>query len=252
MKTIHVLVAAFCLLGFTAFAQKEAGDPFVESSAAAKTPVPKVVRMQLEYIEMPKADLTRLLMEDKPVTTDATALRMKVQDKVDKQEADIIDTQLVLSKSGFKAFSESRHEFIYPTEYEPPSLPCGGRTKKTLSETFNSYLGAPTAFETRNLGSILEAEVTAPAGGRLVEFKVLSSFLWHTGNNVWQTWKGEAGAELEIRMPDFYVLEVNTSGVCVSGQYSLLSVVSPKDQKGEVNPDRKVMVFMKCNVLEAK
>lgn len=40
---------------------------------------PKLIRVQVEFIEMAHKDLTRLMMDDKSETADATALRMKVQ-----------------------------------------------------------------------------------------------------------------------------------------------------------------------------
>lgn len=52
-------------------------------------------------------------------------------------------------------------------------------------------------------------------------------------------------------MPDFYKISVNTSITCITGQYVMFSVVSPKDQAGEIDPERKVMVFVKCNILSA-
>jgi hypothetical protein len=48
-------------------------DPFDPSVYA-----PKMVRVQVEFIEMAHKDLTRLMMEENSGTADATALRMKV------------------------------------------------------------------------------------------------------------------------------------------------------------------------------
>ena len=39
---------------------------------------------------------------------------------------------------------------------------------------------------------------------------------------------------------------------CITGQYMLVGAVSPKDAKGEVDLTRKVMVFVKCDVLTMK
>ncbi|MBG7607708.1 MAG: hypothetical protein IZT59_06755 [Verrucomicrobia bacterium] len=53
-------------------------------------------------------------------------------------------------------------------------------------------------------------------------------------------------------MPDFYIIQINAGISCVSGQYTLISVVSPKNTKGEVNSERKVMIFVKCDAMEVK
>lgn len=216
---------------------------------AQEPAIPNVVRTQVEYIAMPKEDLTRLLMEDKAPSLDATDLRAKVQAMVDGKQAEIIDTQSVVSDSGTMASSVSTHEFVYPTEYEPPGLPCGGSPEKTISDSFRNFLGTPTAFETRDLGSVLNVDATVGKDTRIVRFTITSLFTWHTGDTVWQKWKGLGDAELNIRMPDFYVIKVNTGSFCMDGKPALLSVLSPKDEKGEVDPDRKVMVFVKCDVL---
>ena len=62
----------------------------------------------------------------------------------------------------------------------------------------------------------------------------------------------ENGAELSIQMPDCNIIQINAGISCVSGQYTLISVVSPKNAKGEVDSQRKVMVFVKCDVMEVK
>ena len=45
---------------------------------------------------------------------------------------------------------------------------------------------------------------------------------------------------------DIETLRLNTAFTCISGQYTLVGVVSPKDAKGETDMTRKVMVFVKC------
>ena len=48
------------------------------------------------------------------------------------------------------------------------------------------------------------------------------------------------------------MVRLNTSITCINGQYSLAGVLSPKDDKGEVDMTRKLMVFVKCDVLLMK
>jgi hypothetical protein len=253
MKTIHVLVAAFCLLGFNAFAQKEV-DPFAEPDPSEVRENPRLIRTQVEYVEMSHKDLTRLMMEDKNMTADATSLRMKVQAMVEKEEAKIIDTQIVLGRSGGKQTTESIHEFIYPTEYEPMNcLPTKKKKQPVMPDVSFPYNPAtPTAFETRNVGSTLEAEPTLGEDDRIIDISVYPDLIWHTGNTVWNERKDELGNLTKITMPDFYKVSLNTSFTCIAGQYTMAGVVSPKDAKGEVDQDRKVMIFVKCDVLEVK
>ena len=53
-------------------------------------------------------------------------------------------------------------------------------------------------------------------------------------------------------MPDFYKVEIATSISCVDGQYNFIGCLSPKDSKGEVDMTRKLMVFVKCDILTVK
>jgi len=211
------------------------------------TEAPNLIRVQVEYVEMSHTDLTRLLMEDKPESADATALRRKVQAMVEKDEAQVIDTQVVLGRSGHKSTSESRKESIYPTEYEPPG---SEKLKEEMAKNGLPHNPAiPVAFETRNLGSSLESEPTLAVDDKTIDLRILSELVWHTGNTIWHESKDTSGNVFKTAMPEFYVMKINTSITCMSGQYVLAGVLSPKSAEGTPDRDRKVMVFVKCKVL---
>jgi hypothetical protein len=250
MKTIFVLCSAFCLVGFSAFAQKEV-DPFAEQNQSVENHIPRLIRVQLEFVEMAHKDLTRLLMEDKVESSDATALRMKVQAMVDKDEAKVIETQIAVGRSGQKQTAESIHEVIYPTEYEPPSFD-EKKLKKLLNSGFPANPATPTAFETKNVGSTLETEPTLGENDRIIDLRFLPELIWHTGNTLWNEQKDELGNVFKVTMPDFYKMSINTSITCIAGQYVMVGALSPRDAQGEVDPDRKVMVFVKCTVMKAR
>lgn len=226
-------------------AEYDPSDPFLDA--------PKLVRVQVEHIEVSHKDLTRLMMEDNAVIADAKALRMKVQGLVEKDEAEVFDTQIVVSRSGQKSTTESVQEFIYPTEYEPaPPPPDAGKEKTDDPQhSFPHNPATPTAFETKNLGSTLEVEPTIGEDDRIIDLRFLPELTWHTGDTVWSERKDELGNVIKVAMPDFYKLSINTSITCIAGQYVMVGVVSPKDEEGEVDRDRKIMVFVKCDILSA-
>lgn len=227
--------------------EEAAHDPFDPMINA-----PKFVRVQVEHIEMPHKDLTRLMMEDKSVAADATALRMKVQELVEKDAAQVMDTQIVVCRSGQKATTESIHEFIYPTEYEPfKNLPpTDGKDQSDVPPpSFPHNPATPTAFETKNIGSTLEVEATIGENDKLIDLRFSPEMTWHTGNTVWLEHKDKLGNQTKVAMPGFYKLAINTSITCITGQYTIVGVHSPKNEKGEVDRDRKIMVFVKCDVL---
>ena len=79
---------------------------------------------------------------------------------------DLMTKKTVITRSGQSATIESVREFIYPTEYEPPELPnqVGGNFGQDADGgLFQQAAGItpvtpahPTAFETTNLGCMLE------------------------------------------------------------------------------------------------
>lgn len=220
---------------------------------------PKQVQIQVEFIELSHETLTKLLFLRKPKSADSTDLRKQVQDLVSKKEAKVLETQIVVARSGQKATTECIHEFIYPTEYEPPQLPQKvGSTTDTPATTTSPKstipvtCGEPTAFETRNVGGTLEVEPTIGESDRLIDLRFVPEFIWHTGNTVWHEGKDSCGNPFKIAEPDFYCVRLNTAITCIDGQYNFVGALSPKNDKGEVDTTRKLMVFVKSDILIVK
>lgn len=227
----------------------EESDLF-DSNAGA----PKQVQAQVEYVEMSHEALTKLLFMAKPKSSDATKLREQVQEMVGRNEAKVLETQICVARSNQKATVESIHEFIYPTEYEAPKLPGTFSNEKTEPDAGPDWTHGPvpTAFETRNLGSTLEIEPTIAEAEPVIDLRFVPEMVWHTGNSVWRDGKDASGNAYKIEMPDIYTIRLNTALTCINGQYSLAGVVSPKDDKGNTDTSRKVMVFVKCDILVVK
>ncbi len=223
-------------------------DPFDPDAIA-----PKMIQVQMEYIELSHELLTRLLFLAEPKSTDATPLRKQLQELVAKNEAKVLETQIVVCKSGQKATTESLHEFIYPTEYEPPTGSKPDEKPKALPLTsFPSNPATPTAFDTRNVGSNLEVEPTLSEGSKLIDVRIIPEISWHTGDTIWAETKDTLGKVSHVKTPDFYVIRTNTAVTCISGQYMLISVQSSKDAQGDADMTRKVVVLVKCDVLSVK
>jgi hypothetical protein len=170
-------------------------------------------------------------------------------------KASVVETLLCTSKSGQKVSSESIEEFIYPTEYEPATLPDhsqakdGEGAKKSEGTRPDAAIGpTPTAFEPRNVGSTLEIEPTLSHDDKTIHLRFVPEIVYHVGNQVWAEWKGEHGNS-PIQMPKFYVLRVSTSVTLTDGHYMLTAALSPKDKNGNLDSTRKLMVFVKANVI---
>lgn len=256
MKTNRILTGiavAGLALSSIASSQKPAVDPFAEPADGEIPQAPAVVQVQVEFVEMSHEALTKLLFLAKPASSDATQLREQVQDMVAKNEAKVLETQLVVTSSGRKGTAESIQEFIYPTEFETPSLDANKKTDlPNLGGSFPFNPATPTAFETRNVGSTLEVEPTISEDRGIIDVRVLPELIWHTGNRTWHEGKDQAGNPYKIQMPNFNTLRFNSNVTCVNGQYTLAAVLSPKNEKGEVDLTRKLMVFVKCDAFFVK
>jgi hypothetical protein len=243
-------------LGLAALmAQEKDVDPFEDPRN------PKLIQTRVEFVEMSHEKLTELLFLEEPGSSDATALHKTVAGLVKGGEATVLETMMILSKHGQRGSTESIREFIYPTEYEPPEIPSyvpspgkkGGLTPDDINAlSMMTTPATPTAFETKNIGSILEVQADAASDGKLIDLKFLPEIIWHTGNDVWVERKDGLGNVSKIEMPGFYKLSMNTAITCIPGQYNLVAVLSPKDQNGNTDFTRKVMVFVRCDLQEVK
>ncbi len=228
-------------------------DPF--ASHDPDSALPRMVQVQVEFIELPHETLTKLLFLRSPKKADATELRKQVQELVSKNEASVPETQILVCKPGQKSTTESIHEFIYPTEYVPMTLPQTSKTSDEPMDIIDAICfspATPTAFDARNLGSTLEVEATNSGDNRIMELRLIPEFVWHTGNTVWHEGKDLGGNPFKISMPFFYCVRMNTSITCIDGQYNFVGSLSPKDSKGVTDTTRKLMVFVKCDVLTVK
>ena len=214
---------------------------------------PKQVQVQVEFVEIPHETLTQLLFMAKPGSADATKLRQTLQDRVAKNEAKVLETQMICARSGQKATAEAIHEFIYPTEYMPPEIPISISGEQGLPPRKLPTLPyLPTAFETRNLGSTIEIEPTISEDDDLIDLRFIPEIVWQTGNTSWVEHTDEMGNRTQVQMTDIYTLRLNTQLFCKSGQYTLVATLSPKNDKGDIDLTRKVMVFLKCDIVSVR
>lgn len=214
--------------------------------------LPKLIRVQVEFIEVPHTTLTRLLLDPRTSAND-THLRKELQNLTEKGEATVVETMLVVARSGQKSTTESIKEFIYPTEYEPAELPneihITQDGEKITPDVKDHATGpTPTAFETRNLGSTLEVEPTMDETENIIDLRLSPEIVYHTGNETWAEWKGRHG-DASIRMPNMFSARLNTSVTTFNGQTLFTAALSPKGPDGFPDFTRKLMIFVRCDVL---
>lgn len=103
--------------------------------------------------------------------------------------SDLLCDSYVSVIPGQLAKLEQVREFIYPTEYDPPEIPntFGQVTIGNVIYTgpsdpiFPATPATPTAFETRNLGKVIEVEPTVSSDNRTINVNVLMDFSEFSG-----------------------------------------------------------------------
>lgn len=230
---------------------------------------PAVIRVQLEFIEIKTADMIDLLYGEKRIADD-TNLRVEMQKWLKNGKAKMFETSIVNCQPGEIARVESVEELIYATEYEPGELPSSVTLKTTekakatengkkgentdSAEVKVPELATPpnsTAFETRNVGTTIELEPTLSADHKIVNIKLSPEIVYHVGYESWLDWKDKR-ADMQVKMPIFYTLRFDTRVTVKRGTYQFVAAMSPKDDKGKPDPSKKLLVFVKADVLTVK
>lgn len=214
--------------------------------------LPKLIRVQVEFIEVAHEDLT-VLMDSEAAAKSDTRLRKSVGALVKSGKASIYETMMCTARSGQKATSESIEEYIYPTEYEPAVVPDEIHTtedgEKVKTDGKQHATGpTPTAFETRNLGSTLEIEPTLGVNDKIIDLRLVPEIVFHVRNETWAEWNGKHG-KAPILMPIMYSLRTNTAITIIDGSYGLIAALSPKNADGFPDYEKKLMVFVRADVV---
>jgi hypothetical protein len=215
-----------------------------------------LVQVMLEFIEVPQTEATRLLYKEK-LGKDGTKLRAELQIMMDSQKASAFETMMVAVQGGQKAKIGSVREVIYPAEYEPPGLP--GSFGPTATESTNqvaktplTFAPTPTAFETRNTGSVLEIRQAIVEDGAVINLTLSPEIVFDAGSRRWNSRKDELGNESAMEMPYFYVISSNTNLNLLDGLPQLLAVLTPKDKDGIQDQTRKMFVIVTADIVRVK
>jgi Flp pilus assembly secretin CpaC len=218
--------------------------------------LPKQMRIQVEWIELSHEDMTALLAPPDPIhpitlnSGNDGPLRVKLTEMIKEGKARILDTSMVVAKSGQRAKTESIREVIYPSEYDPADAKTGDASEEAGSGNGSVVLVPPNpaAFECRNVGSTLEVDPVIGADGVTIDLNLNPEIVYFLENLNFGEYEVD-GAKVDIVMPVFYTMRVTTSLTVMAGQYSFVGVQSPFNEETlRPDPDRKVMVFVKADI----
>lgn len=82
----------------------------------------------------------------------------------------------------------------------------------------------------------------------IVEIRAIPTLAALGGEVVWSEGNAQVPAS-KTAMPLFYTLTVKTTTTLVAGEPQFVATLSPRGPDGFRNPDRKVMVFFRADVL---
>ncbi len=253
--SLHRFATVYLCLKLAAVACAQDAVPEVDPFKDQNGFPPKQIRVQVEFIDVSHEQFTELMFGPKPPANDGE-LRQQVAQLVKDSKATVVETLLCSTRNGQKATSESIEEFIYPTEYEPAELATdtvvkgeNGLPDQKAKKPDLAVGPLPTAFDTRNVGSTLEIEPILGIDLKTINLRFVPEIVYHVGNEVWAEWKGEHGSS-PVQMPTFYTIRTNTSVTITAGHYMLAAALSPKNKDGVPDFTRKLMVFVKADVVE--
>ena len=213
--------------------------------------LPRVIRVQTEFIEMPHEAMTELMKKPRTSTNDSD-LRAACEKLIEKKEAKVLETMSLVAVPGQSATVESVSEHIYATEYEPAEvlLPKAAKSEDANVAGIPTTVTAPnpTAFDVRKLGSTLEVEAMIDHSSKIIELRMMPTLTYLTDFEIWAEWKSDQ-TEVTTKMPRYYELGLKTGTTLLPGQPQMVAVQSPKDQEGNTDHTRKIMLFVRADIL---
>ena len=141
----------------------------------------------------------------------------QVDAMIARKEATLIGWPRIVCLDGERSVVESIVEERYPTEYEPPTA------GNPIKPNFVSDSPAPTAFETRNVGTTLEAESTVLDDGRTLLLNLVPQHVALRKFENFATARDKDGGSSGISQPIFTTSKITTAVKVGNGQRLLLS-----------------------------
>lgn len=238
MKTFRLLdLPALLLLalsqpGCGQDARPKAAAPAVEATSPAAERARQAaakwnVRVDVLIVSLPEARALELLPDlrsDDPQKTAAAVTSL--QQMIGAKEATLIGWPEVVCLDGVRSVTETIDEKRYPTDY---GFPAASDTEPASAEKPDRQEAAadgpaPAAFETRNVGTTLEAEPQVLDDGRRILLSVAPQQVRLLG---FIPFGGEAGTDNQpslIDQPEFAVLKATTTLSLRNDQRVLLAM----------------------------
>jgi hypothetical protein len=205
------------------------------------------VRVIVQVVEVPHAALTKW-------TTGETLPGREIHERAMKLaaggEAEIVETCVLMARSGEKAIAESIAEIIFPSEYEPPGsdlLPLNKADSSAFRYKRAFESSVMTSFETRNTGVTLEIYPTIGGGNRMVDLRVSFEMIDLDSLTTWTEFRDRWG-DASVRMPEFESKRLTSNITLAPGVFELWNAFTPKPAAVPAAATRQ-LVFVRADLV---
>ncbi len=223
------------------------------ASAHAEEKAKPIVRISVEWIEMSSSDATELLRTPRETTNDSD-LRNQVDKLISTDKAVMYESKVTTSRMGKPSRNESVREEIYPTEYDPPSLPGTFSSEADTTPVWTSSSKGlsgfvPTAFETRHTGVSVEIDPSYDSETNTFSLSMYADMVNLVSQNKFATYKDER-MKADMTMPIFYTNRFKIHLIVRPGEYLLVTTLTPFDEDGKLDRAKKLVVFVRAELLK--
>lgn len=265
------ILLAFLVLALSGCSDEKPDRP--DSYAVLDLPMPNPVELPpaalvlVELVEVRGQVFDAWIAGNTIDPTRANPMRRAVQDWVLEENARVLETSIVNARSGERGKTSSVREIIRPAEYRYPVVtktiekPApeeeeGNEQKKkgsgenekpkvireTVEEVIRNVAPIGHVFETREVGFVLEVQVTVEPGSPIVDVVLAPEFVQYFEN---LDWEARSGDDVEsFTTPVFEKNTLRTSVTLQSGVYGLLGVGRvPGGRTGEGGFDDSLVLF---------
>lgn len=220
-----------------------------QAEPSSQSSRPLHVRVQTEVVEVSLSTYTALMSGYA-----SRSIHPRAQVLLKNKQAKLINSQMVICRSGEKSTLESIREVITPTDddfgdgldFSPPL--AEGETQEVLvwPQLIRPYLSCPVAFEVRNVGATLEVEPIYH--GKLIDLRFAHDWVFFPTLVTWQTRRDQWGLA-DVKMPTYTSQRCHLALTLLDKQYQCVSVFTPTHADGEADPSRKQLLFVKASLI---
>jgi hypothetical protein len=215
---------------------------FVSAQEPAKN-----IQIDVDYIEVSEPVLTELQRGPKPPAS-GKEWRVALDKLIKEEKAKVMEGIGITTRAGTRATAESVREVPYATEFDP-AKGRAANSPEVPREITGVDVPPPTAFEVKPLGARCEVDPILGADGKTVDLTIAPELSYKVGEVVHQ--EIQKGTEMlaTIKQPEFYSAKLATSVSVRDGSSTLLGILLPKNEEGDVDPSRRILCIASVRLM---